>query len=54
MENTVFYKVKDLVAGDHLHIRGEYYIYSDTDSIKMGSSPHTWRIPAGKVVFKTP
>ena len=26
VENTVFYKVKDLLSRDHLHIRGEHHL----------------------------
>ena len=30
---------------DHLHIRGEYFCIDFHMSEKIGSSPHTWRIP---------
>ena len=31
---------------DHLHIRGEYSDGFTGNSTVLGSSPHTWRIPA--------
>ena len=29
---------------DHLHIRGEYTLTNNGNSMEIGSPPHTWRI----------
>ena len=45
--------VSKKVAGDHLHIRGEYFSGFVTEITSSGSPPHTWRIPPLTALSKT-
>ena len=45
VENTRCCLSSRQFSQDHLHIRGEYYMRLPRDRSRMGSPPHTWRIP---------
>ena len=45
VENTVSKMQQTTLAKDHLHTRGEYQKLLKTYQLKIGSPPHTWRIP---------
>ena len=44
VENTYMEMLYKVTVRDHLHLRGEYVAISMTNSLKLGSSPLTWRI----------
>ena len=45
VENTLNMHLPLMHQQDHLHIRGEYSIVAIVIVSKVGSPPHTWRIP---------
>ena len=45
VENTITKKTHNTGHEDHLHIRGEYLDSVQDDFLRVGSPPHTWRIP---------
>ena len=44
VENTLSKGILFSSQKDHLHIRGEYLHSKHLTSLRVGSSPHTWRI----------
>ena len=45
VENTFEYIVRNINPKDHLHILGEYSSWLISKDSRIGSPPHTWRIP---------
>ena len=50
VENTRTLSGLGKSSRDHLHIRGEYIRVLKPTGTLLGSSPHTWRIPANGIM----
>ena len=53
VEITAFESLEPIFDKDHLHIRGDHAEASAAAPASLGSSPHTWRSPAGNLDERT-